>query len=274
MYVGSSSLKSSYLWVLQQTLWTLVTWTWSITDGVKRKCCEETSVTLQLQMLFDWMTQCLNDWLNELINTRVLMNEFAHIHMYGLINILYKIYTNHKTRIRFKTSDRWTFINIFNMNTTNVYRRVREVAKSNYWHRLVCPSVSLPARPPAWNDSAPTGRIFMKLGIWDFFETLSRKCKFHYIRTRITGTLRQDQCTIFLIFRSVLPRIRNVSHKNCKENQNTDFVFSNFFFLENRAVYKIMRKSSVARGRPQMTIWRTCVAYWIPKATNTHPQAV
>ena len=31
------------------------------------------------------------------------MNEFAHIHMYGLMNILYKIYTNHKTRIRLET---------------------------------------------------------------------------------------------------------------------------------------------------------------------------
>ena len=26
----------------------------------------------------------------------------------------------------------------------------------------------------------------------------------------------------------------------------------------------------VERGRPQMTIWRMCIEYWIPEATNTH----
>jgi len=28
--------------------------------------------------------------------------------------------------------------------------------------------------PSAWNNSAPTGRIFMKFDIWEFFENLSR----------------------------------------------------------------------------------------------------
>jgi len=30
-----------------------------------------------------------------------------------------------------------------------------------------------------WNNSAPTGRIFMKFYIWDLFRYLSRKFKFH-----------------------------------------------------------------------------------------------
>ena len=29
--------------------------------------------------------------------------------------------------------------------------------------------------------------------------------------------------------------MRNVSHKSCTENQNTNFVFSAFLFFENRA---------------------------------------
>ena len=33
-----------------------------------------------------------------------------------------------------------------------------------------------------------------------------------------------------------------------------------------------MEKNFVERDRPQMTIWRMCIACWIPKATNTHPQ--
>jgi hypothetical protein len=31
----------------------------------------------------------------------------------------------------------------------------------------------------AWNNSAPTGRILMKLDIWEFLESLSRKFKFN-----------------------------------------------------------------------------------------------
>ena len=30
----------------------------------------------------------------------------------------------------------------------------------------------------------------------------------------------------------------------------------------------------VEPGRPQMTIWRMCIACWVPKATNTHSEYV
>jgi len=65
------------------------------------------------------------------------------------------------------------------------------------------------------------------------------------------------------------------SDKSCRENQNTHFVFNNFFFFfENRAVYEIMWKNIVELDRPQMTIWRIRIACWITKATNTHPEYV
>jgi len=68
--------------------------------------------------------------------------------------------------------------------------------------------------------------------------------------------------------------MRNVSENICTENQNTHFVFSDFFFFENRTVYEIMWENVVKRGRPQMAIWRTRVACWIPKATNTHTHRI
>jgi hypothetical protein len=58
------------------------------------------------------------------------------------------------------------------------------------------------------------------------------------------------------------------SRQICKENQTTNFMSNNFFF--NITVYKLMRTDVVQRGRPQMTIWRMCIACCIPKATNTH----
>ena len=51
----------------------------------------------------------------------------------------------------------------------------------------------------AWNNSAPTGRNLIKFDISDFFENLSRKFKFRYNPTKITGTLREDVFTFITI---------------------------------------------------------------------------
>ena len=66
----------------------------------------------------------------------------------------------------------------------------------------------------------------------------------------MTGTVHEDQYTFLIISRSVLLRMRNVSDKSCTENQNTHFVFNNFFFFENYAIYEIMWKNIVELGRP------------------------
>ena len=41
----------------------------------------------------------------------------------------------------------------------------------------------------------------------------------------------------------------NVPDESCRENQNTHFVFSNFFFFENRAVYEIMWQKYCRAGQ-------------------------
>jgi len=42
--------------------------------------------------------------------------------------------------------------------------------------------------------------------------------------TRITSTLSKDICAIVIISRANLLRMRNISVKNCSENQSTCFV--------------------------------------------------
>jgi hypothetical protein len=79
---------------------------------------------------------------------------------------------------------------------------------------------------------------------------------------------------IFIISRSFLLRIKNVSDKRCRENQNPHFVFGNIFFFEGRAVYEIMWKNTVERGRPQMTIWWLPITSWITKTADTHSGCV
>ena len=59
--------------------------------------------------------------------------------------------------------------------------------------------------------------------------------------------------------------MRNVSDRSYRENQN---ILCSVFFL-NCTFYDIMWKNIVEPGRQQMTIWRTRISCWIPKATNT-----
>ena len=93
---------------------------------------------------------------------------------------------------------------------------------------FLCPS----ARLSVWNNAAPTGRIFMKfenLRIFFSSKSRSRISKFLQNLTRITGTLHADRYPFLIIFRSVLLKMKTVSDKSCRENQNTHFVFSNPF---------------------------------------------
>jgi len=64
-----------------------------------------------------------------------------------------------------------------------------------------------------------------------------------------------------------------VSNSKFGEEIKTHFVFNNFY-RKIKAVYEIMWKNTIERGRPQMTIWRMRIARWIPKATNTHSDYV
>jgi hypothetical protein len=128
---------------------------------------------------------------------------------------------------------------------------------------IFCPSV----RPSAWNNSAPTGRIFMKLNISVFFENLSRKFKFRYKLTRISCNLHEDQCTYLIKSRAFRLRMRNVSNKFVQKIKTHILLFNNF----NRNSH-LLRNNVAKYGIAGQAIWRLRVACWIPKATNTHTQ--
>ena len=104
-------------------------------------------------------------------------------------------------------------------------------------------SFFMSVRPPACNNSAPTLRIVMKFEICLFFENTSRKLNFLSNMTRITGTLREDKYKFLILSRSFLPRMKNVSGKSCRENQNKLFMFNNVFFY-TCVVYEIMWKNN------------------------------
>jgi hypothetical protein len=60
------------------------------------------------------------------------------------------------------------------------------------------------------------------------------------------STLHEDQYAFLVISCPFLLRMKCVSFKSCRENQNIQFVFNNFFFFfENRVAYEIMWKNIV-----------------------------
>ena len=77
----------------------------------------------------------------------------------------------------------------------------------------------------------------------------------------------------FIISRSVLRRMRNVSGRISRENYNTLFMFNNFFF-KNRAFHEIIWKNTVQPDRPQMSIRRMRIACCKPRAKDTHSEYV
>jgi len=85
--------------------------------------------------------------------------------------------------------------------------------------------------------------------------------------TRTTGSLHEDQNTFYIVSRSFLLRIRNVSEA-VVEKIKTHYKFNNLF-SENRVFYGMTWKQFVELNRPQMRIWRMRIAYRIHTATNT-----
>jgi hypothetical protein len=81
----------------------------------------------------------------------------------------------------------------------------------------------------------------------------------------MTGTLREDGFIFMIISHLIVLRMRNVSNKSGRKNQNTYFMFSNFF---PKVVSFIISKDMVEPEMPQMTIWCMRVASWISKDTR------
>jgi hypothetical protein len=75
------------------------------------------------------------------------------------------------------------------------------------------------------------------------------------------------------ISREILLRMGNVSDKSYRENQNTRFMFSNFF-RKWCPLRDNVEKFDGARGATNdVTIRHIRVAHWISKATCTHAHA-
>ena len=79
----------------------------------------------------------------------------------------------------------------------------------------------------------------------------------------------------FWSYRFILLRMRNDSDKSCRGNQNTHFVFSNFFFRQLCRLWDTVEKSGTARQATDGNIIRRMrFVWWITKAKDTHSEYV
>jgi len=129
-------------------------------------------------------------------------------------------------------------------------------------------------RPFAWNNSAPTGWIFIKFDIWVFFENLSRIFQFHQHLIRITGTFDENQYT-FMICRSVLLKMRHPSDIRYRENQTIYFMLNNFLFLKIVPLWDNVEICGTPRQVTDGNIIR-CMRFacWITKTTEAHSEYI
>jgi hypothetical protein len=87
---------------------------------------------------------------------------------------------------------------------------------------LVCLSARMQHLGSHWTD-------FHEISYLSIFRKSVENVQVALSLAGVTGTLHEDQYTFLIISRTVILRIRNVSHKIFTENQNTHFMFSGFY---------------------------------------------
>jgi hypothetical protein len=97
----------------------------------------------------------------------VLCTHLKRVYMFGRYKVL------NLTALWF-THSIWIFIHLF---FSGAFAKLQKATIS--FVMSIRPFDCLSAFPSEWDNSASTGRIFMKFDIWEFFENPSRKLKFY-----------------------------------------------------------------------------------------------
>ena len=76
----------------------------------------------------------------------------------------------------------------------------------------------------------------------------------------------------FIIFRSILLGIKNISDEICRENKK--IIFNNFFRKSCSLWDNVEKCGSVREAADSSVMWLMRIAFWLPKSTNTHSEYV
>jgi hypothetical protein len=144
------------------------------------------------------------------------------------------------------------------------FRRVRKTANSNYWLVLVCRSIC-----PHGTTRLPLDGFSWNLTFEDFFPECVQK-----IQIRLKFDKKRHfmwrRMEIFKISCIILPRIGIITDNSCRENQNIQFMFSNFFFSRKSCrLWGNVENYDRARLATGNVIRRMGFACWLPEDTDT-----
>jgi hypothetical protein len=110
--------------------------------------------------------------------------------------------------------------------------------------------------------------------IWWFFENLSIKFEFYWNLKRITGSLHEDLSTYMTTSRWILLRIRNISHKSCREIE-THLLCKIIFSRKSCHLWDHVEKYGRAgQATDDNIMLRMRLECWISKAINTHSEYI
>ena len=107
-----------------------------------------------------------------------------------------------------------------------------------------------------------------------FSKNLSRKFKFDWNLTKLTGTLHEDDVHLWQYLAQFFLEWEMLQTKVVQKIKTHILCSITFFSSENLDVYEIIWTNSVESDRPQMIIWRMHTTCWILQATDTHSEYV
>jgi hypothetical protein len=126
----------------------------------------------------------------------------------------------------------------------------------------LCPSARMEQLGSPWTD-LHSGWCF------SIFRKSVEKIQVRSKSDNNNGTLHKDLCTFMIISRWILLRMRNVSDKSCRENQNTHFMFNNLFPRKPCRLWDNVEKyGRVRQATDDNIIRRMRCACWINNATH------
>jgi hypothetical protein len=103
-----------------------------------------------------------------------------------------------------------------------IFRCIRKIAKSDYLLCHICLSIHIKQINFHWMD-------LIKYDIWTLFEEVKSKIQVSLKSDKSNGSLNEDLRTFTIVSCWICLRMRNISDKNCRKNQNTHFMYNKLF---------------------------------------------
>jgi len=146
-----------------------------------------------------------------------------------------------------------------------IFRRVRNIAKSNCYFRYVCPSI----RRSTWNDSAPTGWILREMFYLANFGKSVQKIKVSLKSYKNYGYLNWRPAFIFNHISLIVLRMRNFADKFAEKIQTHIFRISYRLWgsVEKYSIYRVSQEewTKLRESVPYVKLYRYNPKHLYPK---------